>query len=98
MWIGIKKRAIEHTIDISDLCLAEGCMVLVCNRVTNINNLYERVLPDELYWATYNGTDSDVPHDIIHVTKKNGLCMIFFDTDVQERKVDILEPLLNYFF
>ena len=87
IYIGVRMKVIDHTVDLSELYLKEGSTVLVADRVSAIHVLYERRLPDEEYWSCYNFSDSDTPHDIIHIVRKNGICKIFFNPDDQEREL-----------
>ena len=85
-YVSARKKSIEHCVDLSDLYLKEGAIVLVANSISKPFILYESKLPDEEYFAIYGGTDSDTPHDVIHVTLRNGLCRIYFNPDDQEQE------------
>lgn len=91
-WIGIILDVKRHAVDLSKLYLKEGATVLVSNEPGDVWGLYERNLPDEEYWAVYTANpnlespESVPPHDIIHITRENGLCKIFFSPDDQEKE------------
>jgi len=81
-----------HTIDLTELYLKEGAIVLVSNEPATDWALYERKLPDVDYWVIYTANpelenpEDVTPHDVIIVTKPEGLCKIFYNPDDQERE------------
>ena len=86
MYLSTKKRIRDHTVDLSSLYLKEGSIVLVSNMCGIPVCLYQRKLPDENDWIYYTDSGEASPHDIIHITRKNGVCRIYFNPDEQERE------------
>ena len=87
MYLNSRKRIKEHTVDLSSLYLREGAVVLVSNMCSGVPIcLYERKLPDEDDWTFYTDRGEVSPHDIIHITRRNGVCRIYFNPDDQERE------------
>jgi hypothetical protein len=82
-YVGTKLKVVDHTVDLSLLYLKEGALVLVSNECNNIKCLYSRTLPGDLEFTTY--PDEFQHHDIIHITKEDGFCKVFFDREDQER-------------
>lgn len=81
--VSVKKQIKEHTVDLSDLYLKEGSIVLVANVSSKPVILYERKLPENMEFENY---PFKFLHDVIIVTRRNGICRIYFNPDNQERQ------------